>query len=106
MKKLLLTSLLFTLTFSFTAMAEENALEVNHHAEHICKKLDLAPEQKDKVIAIFKTQHEKMQAVREETRTSLQGVLTPEQMTKFDAMREKHQQKRKERMGKNHPTKQ
>ena len=57
-------------------------------------------------MAIFQTQREKIQAVRDETRTSLQGVLTPEQMTKFDAMREKNQQARKARMGKNHPTKQ
>jgi hypothetical protein len=106
MNKLPLIGLVFAFVLPLTAMAETiNAPDVTQ-AEHICKKLDIAPEQKEKVMAIFQTQREKIQAVRDETRTSLQGVLTPEQMAKFDVMREKHQQAHKARMGKNHPTKQ
>jgi hypothetical protein len=105
MNKLPLIGLVFALALPLTAMAETTDAPDAIQAEHICKKLDIAPEQKEKVMAIFQTQREKIQAVRDETRTHLQGVLTPEQMTKFDAMREKHQKARKARMGKNHPTK-
>ena len=108
MNKLPLIGLVFALALALplTTMAETIDAPDAIQAEHICKKLDIAPEQKERVMSIFQTQREKIQAVRDETRTSLQGVLTPEQMTKFDAMREKHQQARKARMGKNHPTKQ
>ena len=106
MNKLPLIGLVFALALPLTAVAETIDVADTTQAEHICKKLDIAPEQKEKVMAIFQTQREKIQAVRDETRTNLQGVLTPEQMTKFDAMREKRQQARNARMGKNHPTKQ
>jgi len=106
MNKLPLIGLVFALALPLTALAETNDAPDATQVEHICKKLDIASDQKEKVMAIFQTQREKIKAVRDETRTSLQGVLTPEQMTKFDAMREKHQQARKARMGKNHPTKQ
>jgi Spy/CpxP family protein refolding chaperone len=109
MNKLPLIGLVFALALPLTAMAETKDAPAADaaHAEHICKKLNItAPEQKEKVMAIFRTQREKMQALRDETRASLQAILTPEQMTTFDAMRDHHQQMRAERMGKNHPTKQ
>lgn len=64
------------------------------------KELNLTEEQKPQVEALFKEQHEKIRAIREETRSRLEGILTPEQMAKFDEMKQKRKEKYKEKMKK------
>jgi Spy/CpxP family protein refolding chaperone len=54
-------------------------------------ELGLSADQKVKVEAIFNDQKAKIQALHLEQRNRLQGVLTQEQMTKFDEI---HQQRR------------
>lgn len=65
--------------------------------DHLSKELNLTEEQKPQLEAIFTQQREKRKALREETRTRLQQVLSPEQMTKLDEMRKKHHDRRKQR---------
>jgi periplasmic protein CpxP/Spy len=95
-----LIGLILALTIPMTAFAEPEMMDgmAQKRTEHMTKMLSLTDEQKPKVEAILKTEMEKMKAVHEETKNSLKEVLTPEQMTKFETMHEKHQQMRKERM--------
>ncbi|SEL24384.1 hypothetical protein SAMN05216387_10764 [Nitrosovibrio tenuis] len=63
--------------------------------DRMSKELDLSADQrskveaileteKSKVEAIFNEERQKLQAVQQGTRASLEGVLTPEQMSKLD----------------------
>lgn len=61
-----------------------------HKMEMIAQELGLNEDQKNKVLTIMEEQKAKFQAVHDETRTRLQGVLTPEQLTKFESMRPPH----------------
>lgn len=93
-----LIGLILALCFSVTALAEaEMDTMANKRAEHLTKELGLNTEQKVKVEAIFATQKEKFKALHEETNASLKAVLTPEQQTKFDALKEQRQKVRQER---------
>lgn len=63
--------------------------------ERLAQKLNLTDEQKTQLESIFAEQGEKRQALREETRARMQEVLTAEQLTQLDEMR----QQRKGRHG-------
>lgn len=67
--------------------------------ERISQKLDLSAEQKPKVQAIFMQQREKFNAIKKETRSRLQEVLSAEQMQTFDAMKAKRKEKRQNGQG-------
>jgi Spy/CpxP family protein refolding chaperone len=61
--------------------------------ERLDKELDLNPEQKSKLESIFKEQREKFAAIHQETRARMQEVLSAEQMTKLDALKQRrHEQ--------------
>ena len=74
--------------------------------EHLSKDLNLTDDQKAKVQpiidqtkpqmeAIHKEAMEKMQALMESTGAQIRPLLTPEQQTKFDAMKKAHEDMRK-----------
>lgn len=69
--------------------------------ERLAKQLDLSAGQKLKLQDVFKEEHEKREAIRQETQQRMQGVLSPEQMGKFEELKkarhEKWQQHREER---------
>lgn len=99
-----LIGFLLALSIPLTASAEMGPPDDanNPHGpriERMTKELNLSEDQKTKVQAIFDQQKQKLKAIHEETRTSLQGVLTPEQMTKFDEMRKQHRQLRGQKGG-------
>ena len=60
--------------------------------ERLAKKLDLNDEQKSKLEVIFKEQREKLDAIHQETRLRMQGVLNTEQMAKLDEMKKRHRE--------------
>jgi protein CpxP len=100
MNKTLLT-LAIVLTFPLTVAAfpgghgpgsEEHQ---KHRIERLTKELNLTDEQKAKVEAIFKTQHDKFKALHEETHTQLGTVLSPEQLTKLDDLKKQRWEHRK-----------
>lgn len=94
-----LIALMLLLTLPLTAIAEMDAPPDSHkRVEHLTKELGLTSEQQVKVEAIFTTQREKMKAAHEEAQAGLKAVFTPEQLTKFEAMQEKRQKMRRERM--------
>ena len=49
--------------------------------------LGLSEKQRAQMEIVIQTQQEKRQALREETRTSIRAILTPEQQAKVDEMR-------------------
>ena len=74
--------------------------------EHLSKDLNLTDDQKAKVqpivdqakpqiVAIHKEAMEKMHAVMENAGNQIRPLLTPEQQTKFDAMKKAHEDMRK-----------
>jgi protein CpxP len=70
--------------------------------EHLTKELDLTPDQQAKVSpivdqakpqmqAIHQEAMERMRAVMENTTSQIRPLLTPEQQTKFDAIKKAHE---------------
>lgn len=69
------------------------------------KGLALTPEQKTKLDAIFKDQQEKLRAVSMETNAKVKAVLSAEQNQKWESMRQKLLEKKRE-MIRQHQSKQ
>jgi protein CpxP len=63
-----------------------------HRLERLTQELKLTNEQKSKVEAIFKEEHEKFKALHEETHGKLGTVLTPEQMTKLEDLKKQRRE--------------
>lgn len=95
-KKIITLALALALPLTVAAFPGDKGGFEGHHAnrvERLTKNLDLTPEQKTKVEAIFKEQEEKFKIIHEETQKRLQEVLTKEQMTKMDDMKKQRQEK-------------
>ena len=109
-KKIITLALALALPLTAAAFPGGQGDFEGHHAnriERLTKELDLTPEQKTKVEAIFKEQHEKFKIIHEETQKQLQEVLTKEQMTKMDDMKKQRQenwQKRHEELNNKKPS--
>jgi len=95
-KKIITLALALALPLTVAAFPGDQADFEGRHAnrvERLTKELNLTPEQKTKVEAIFKEQHEKFKAIHEETQKRLQEVLSKEQMTKMDDMKKQRHEK-------------
>jgi protein CpxP len=97
MNKTLLTIAL-VMTFPLTAAAfpgESGPGREEHHKhriERLTQELKLTDDQKSKVEAIFKEQHDKFKALHEETHGKLGAVLSPEQMTRLEALKKQRRE--------------
>lgn len=60
------------------------------------KDLALSAEQKVKLDAIFKAQQDKLRAISEEANAQVKEVLTAEQISKWEAMRQQLLEKKRE----------
>lgn len=106
MKKLIIAA---ALLFPLTAFAgehnhgESDRGKDGHHRgsgprmEHVIETLDLNDTQKEQIAVIFSEHREKMKGLREETENKVHAILTAEQQSKLDEMKEKRREKRKER---------
>jgi len=105
-------SILFALIFPLTAVASPGGYDKGDSEQYRAKKIErlnqelsLTDEQKTQLEALFKEKGEKMKAVREETRSQLQTILTADQYSKlqelkkrrYEKWREKHQEKKLEK---------
>ena len=72
------------------------------YTEKLTKDLNLTPDQASKIQAIMDQKHEHMKAKMDETHAAINAVLTPEQRTKYDAMKEEHKKKEKGEKGEHH----
>jgi periplasmic protein CpxP/Spy len=95
-----LTSILLTASILFApaighAQKGGGSADGKKGLDRMSKELGLSPDQiskveaifeleRSKVEAIFNEEMKKLQVVQQHTRTSLEGVLTPEQMNKLD----------------------
>jgi len=90
------TALAIALSFAIPAaiaaggMGSESDIGPPHgpNVERLAEKLNLTDEQKTQLESIFAEQGEKRRALREETRTQMQEVLTAEQLTQLNEMRQ------------------
>lgn len=105
-KKILTITLALALPLTVAAFPGADSPENFHghkgdRVERLAKELDLSVEQKLKLQDIFKVEHEKREALRQETHQQIGEVLSPEQMAKFEELKkqrhEKWQKRREER---------
>jgi len=68
--------------------------------ERLAQKLNLTAEQKTKMETIFKQRQQKFDAIRAETRTRMQDVLSSEQMTQLDQLKNQRKENRQQGKGK------
>lgn len=99
---MIIMAMALALPLTVSALPGENAASgpAGKHAnrlEKLAKKLDLTDDQKAKLEVIFKEQHAKHKALKEETRERLSKVLTAEQMEKMQEMKKHRQDKRKDK---------
>ena len=95
-KKIIILALALALPLTAAAFSGDKGDFEGHHAnrvEHLTKKLNLTPEQKNQVDALFKAQGEKLKVIHEETQTRLQEILTKAQMTELDELKKQCHEK-------------
>ena len=95
--------IIVVLSLPLTAFAaEDKGTDFNkRHAnkvEMIANKLGLTDDEKAKVTEIYKQQHIKHKAIKQETRKRLSEILTADQMKKIDEMKKHGKEMRKEKM--------
>jgi protein CpxP len=104
-KKIITIAIALALPLTVAAMpgAEKEGFEGGYRhgekMERMAKELNLNEEQKTKMDALFKEQHEKYKSLHEETRTRLKEILTPEQMQKMDEIKKRHHEQWKSKRG-------
>jgi len=100
-KKLIVLTLALALPLTVSAMPGEGAGggggKHGNRLERMAKKLDLTDDQKAKLEVIFKEQHAKHKALKEETRERMSHILSAEQMEKMQEMKKRRQEKRKDK---------
>ncbi|MEQ1621714.1 MAG: hypothetical protein ABL919_09925 [Methylococcales bacterium] len=92
MNKELLTAILI-LNVPLSALASPQQTVTELKFEQLTKKLELNDEQRIKVESILEAQKLKSKALHEETKSQLQNVLTPKQMSKLEELRKHGQPK-------------
>ena len=95
-KKIIILVLVLAVPLTLSAFPGDKGGFEGHHAnrvEHLTKKLNLTPEQKNQVDALFKAQGEKLKVIHEETQTRLQEILTKAQMTELDELKKQCHEK-------------
>ena len=97
---MIVMAMALALPLTVSAFPGEGAGPAGKHAnrmEKLTKKLDLTDDQKAKLEVIFKEQHVKYKAVKEETQKRMSEVLTAEQMEKMQKIKKRRQEKRKDK---------
>ncbi len=67
------------------------------YTEKLTKELNLTPDQAVKIQAITAQHQEKSKAAMDEKHAAINAVLTPEQKTKYDAIKEEHKKEKEEK---------
>lgn len=106
-----LIGIVLALAFPLTVTANPGEHQCDHEQyrakkiERLDKELSLTDDQKSKIDTLFKQNGEKFKALREETQSQLKTILTPEQYSKLEELkqrrheqwREKHQKRSQEK---------
>lgn len=104
-----LITIIFALALPLTAVANPGECKGDHEhfqakkIERMDKALSLTDDQKSRLEALFKQNGEKFKALHEETQSQLKTILTPEQYTRLQEMKQRrHEQWREKRQKKQH----
>jgi len=100
-KKMLGIIVVLSLPLSVFAQADKGADFKKRHGnkvEMMAKNLGLTDAEKVKVTEIYKEQHIKHKAIKQETRKRLSEILTADQMKQYDEMKKHGKAMRKEKM--------
>jgi periplasmic protein CpxP/Spy len=98
-----LIAIVFALILPFTAVvyAGGEKGDYQHHRakkmERLEQELSLTADQKSQMEALFKEQKAKFKAIREETQSQMQTILTPEQYTKLEEIKQRRYEKWREK---------
>jgi protein CpxP len=104
-KKIITIAIALALPFAASAVTGtdkegfEGGYRHGEKMERMAKELNLNEEQKTRMDALFKEQHEKYKKIHEETRARLKEILTPEQMQKMDEIKKRHHEQWKRKKG-------
>ena len=93
MIKIPMLALAGMLLFSVTAQAAGND-EGRDGADRMSNELQLSPDQKAKLEAIFNEKHEKIRAIREQAQARVREVLSEEQFSQWEQLKKRHREKR------------
>lgn len=98
-KKIVAIALALVLPLTAAAFPGGKGGEGRHakRMERLTKELNLTEEQRTQLDAVFKEQQDKFKTIHEETRARLKNVLTEEQMTKMDELKERRHEQWKEK---------
>lgn len=104
-----LVAIVLALTLPLTATANPGEYKGDHDhyqakkIERLDKELSLTSDQKSRIETLFKQNGEKFKALREETQSQMQTILTPEQYTKLQEMKQRrHERWRAKKQNKQH----
>lgn len=70
-----------------SAHKQKNHKHFQHMIEKMDQELDLSDEQRSQVETLFKEQHAKHKALRDETRGKLNAILSDDQQTKLETLK-------------------
>lgn len=96
-KKIMIIALAVLLPFTAMAAGNKTGHHQSQHGEKIkqlTKELSLSTDQKSRLETIVQQHREKLKALREENHKLIEGVLTNEQMAKYNALRKERHPKR------------
>lgn len=95
------SSLVLATALSGSLMAETSSSErQQRYLDRLSERLELTPEQKREVAELHAEQLEKRKALRDESRTRMNEILTSEQSQALEAMHREHAEKLKKHHGK------
>lgn len=102
MKKLIIASSLALATAFSGSLLAGTSGDAYHqrHLERMSERLDLTPEQQREVGELHREQFEKHKALREETTSRMNEILTEEQREKLEQLRKERSEKMKQHHGK------
>lgn len=97
---LLITALLLPVSVLAVPKMDAHPLPPHHRADQLAKELGLSEEQETKLDEVFKQQHEKFRAIHEESLVLVKQILSPEQMAKWENLKQQGPENRKEKVQK------
>jgi Spy/CpxP family protein refolding chaperone len=92
MKRITLMVCLLTSIATYSAYAVQDA-GGGKYMQKLTSELNLSADQQSKIKAIMMDNRAKMKQERDNVRQQVRATLTPEQQTKFDAMKASHMHK-------------
>lgn len=102
MKRMLLPLLLVMPLASFAGHGQDHDAmhepPMGRHMHKVMKKLELTDKQQAEMKEIFEAHREQMRTLREQTEKKVDAILTPEQRTTMQEMRQKRAEKWREHM--------